>query len=143
MHANHPPVVRLPHADRLTFRSGQRVNLSSLGTSDPDGGSVSYHWFQYPEAGTCTADIKLSGVDDLYERSFQAPKVERTCEAHFILKLTDKGSPPLSRNRRVVVTVQPEIRCHRLSQLGQCRQEGVSIGKECGSSGRSGWCPYT
>ena len=109
-HANHPPVVRLPHADRLTVRSGQRVNLSALGTTDPDGDSVSYHWFQYPEAGTCTADIKLSGVDDLYERSFEAPKVARTCDAHFILKVTDKGSPPLSRYRRVVVTVQPTIR---------------------------------
>lgn len=110
IHANHPPVVRLLHADRLTVRSGQRVNLSALGTSDPDGDSVSYHWFQYPEAGTCTADFKLSGVDDLYERSFEAPKVERTCETHFILKVTDKGSPPLSRYRRVVVTVQPAIR---------------------------------
>src|SRR3546814_10085898 len=27
MHANHPPVVRLPHADRLTVRSGQRVKI--------------------------------------------------------------------------------------------------------------------
>lgn len=106
-HANHPPVVRLPHPDRLTVRSGEWVGLSALGTSDPDGDSLSYRWFQYPEAGTCTAAIQLSGAENLYERGFAAPKTDRTCEAHFILEVTDKGSPPLTRYRRVVVTVGP------------------------------------
>jgi len=107
-HANHPPIVRLPHSDRLTVRSGEWVGLSALGTSDPDGDSLSYHWFQYPEAGTCTATIQLSGAEDLYERGFTAPKIDRVCEAHFILEVTDKGSPPLTRYRRVIVTVRPE-----------------------------------
>jgi hypothetical protein len=106
--ANHPPLVRLPHADRLTVRPGEWVGLSALGTSDPDGDSLTYHWFQYPEAGTCTGDTKLSGAENLYERGFVAPKVEKACEAHFILKVTDRGMPALTRYRRVVVSIRPD-----------------------------------
>ncbi len=109
-HANHPPLVRLPHSERLTARSGVWVGLSALGTSDPDGDSLSYRWFQYPEAGTCKAAIQLSGADDLYERGFAAPKTDKACEAHFVLEVTDKGSPPLTRYQRVIVTIQPERR---------------------------------
>lgn len=105
--ANHPPIVRMANSDRLTVRSGEWVGLSALGTVDPDGDSLSYRWFQYPEAGTCTAPIRLSGAEGLYERGFSAPKVDQVCEAQFILKVTDKGSPPLTRYRRVIVTIRP------------------------------------
>lgn len=105
--ANHAPVVRLPHPDRLSARSGDRLRLSALGTTDPDGDSLSYRWFSYPEAGTCTASFTLSGVDNLYEREVAMPRVARPCEAHFILRVTDRGSPALTRYRRVIVSVTP------------------------------------
>ena len=35
-------------------------------------------------------------------------QVERPETAHFILRVTDKGSPPLSRYRRVIVNVSPD-----------------------------------
>lgn len=107
-HANHPPIVNVPHPDRLVAKAGSRVFLSALGTTDPDGDSLDYLWFQYPEAGTCTAPITLSGSANLYERSFTAPAVERPCEAQFILRVTDKGKLPLSRYRRVLVSLQPK-----------------------------------
>ncbi|MFD1950318.1 nucleoside hydrolase-like domain-containing protein [Sphingomonas arantia] len=103
---NHPPVVVLPHSDRLAVRSGATVQLSALGTRDQDGDSLSYRWFQYREAGTC-GDIALSSTENLYERSFRAPPVTRTCDAHFVLAVTDRGTPPLTRYRRVIVTVGP------------------------------------
>ncbi|WP_332835853.1 hypothetical protein [Sphingomonas prati] len=103
---NHPPVVVLRHADRLAVRSGATVQLSALGTRDPDGDSLSYRWFQYREAGTC-GDIALSSTENLYERSFRVPSVTRTCDAHFVLAVTDRGTPPLTRYRRIVVTVRP------------------------------------
>ncbi len=104
--ANHPPVVRLGHADRLTAKAGDRLTLSARGTSDPDGDSLSYHWFAYPEAGNCPGEIKLSGAESLYERAITIPAFDRRCEAHFILSVTDKGSPPLTRYARVIVTVE-------------------------------------
>lgn len=105
--ANHPPVVRLPHPDRMTVRSGDSVSLSALGTTDPDGDSLSYHWFQYPEAGIYAGKIEMWGAENLYARGFTAPSVDRPSEVHFILKVTDKGAPALTRYRRVVVSIVP------------------------------------
>jgi hypothetical protein len=33
--------------------------------------------------------------------------VDKEVTAHFILRLTDKGSPQLSRYKRVIVTITP------------------------------------
>src|SRR5215472_12509227 len=49
---NHPPVPVSACGDAITVKSGQVFHLSALGTSDPDGDSMSYLWFQYREAGT-------------------------------------------------------------------------------------------
>lgn len=105
--ANHPPQVQIATPARIRVRSGQHVGLNALGTTDPDGDSLSYHWFEYPEAGTCPARATPSGAANLYERGFTVPEVERECELHFILRVTDKGSPPLSRYARVIATVSP------------------------------------
>jgi hypothetical protein len=105
--ANHPPVVRLAHSDQFTVKSGEPVVLSALGTTDPDGDSLSYWWFQYPEAGTLDSPVALSTAENLYEAGFTAPAVPRPEQVHFILRVTDKGAPALSRYRRVIVTIQP------------------------------------
>jgi len=105
--ANHPPIVRLAHADRLTVRSGDTVPLSALGSHDPDGDSLSYSWLQYMEAGTYREPITLWGAENLFARGFIAPKVDTPKEVHFILRVTDKGEPPLTRYRRVVVQILP------------------------------------
>jgi len=106
--ANHPPVPALRHVGAITVRSGERFQLDARGSTDPDGDSLSYLWFQYPEAGTYKGPIAFSGAENLARVSLVAPKVEKPETAHFILRLTDKGSPPLSRYQRVIVTILPE-----------------------------------
>jgi hypothetical protein len=103
--ANHPPAPRLAHTDNLTVRAGEYFKLDASGTTDPDGDSMSYDWFEYPEAGTYPE--RLGFVSNLYSASVRAPQVEAPQTIHFILRVTDKGTPPLSRYRRVVVTVVP------------------------------------
>jgi hypothetical protein len=105
--ANHPPVPRLRHADVLTVTSGERVILDAGGSSDPDGDSLSYRWFHYPEAGSWKTPIPLQQADNLYRRPFIAPAVQRRETAHFILAVTDKGTPALTRYRRVIVNIDP------------------------------------
>jgi len=107
--ANHPPIPALGHADTLTVRSGEIFGLSAAGTTDPDGDSVSYWWFQYPEAGTYEELISFAPLSEnlYYVHTISAPEVESPKTAHFILKVTDKGSPPLSRYKRVVVNIIP------------------------------------
>jgi hypothetical protein len=105
--ANHPPVPQLGHPDHITVRSGEAFLLSARGSSDPDGDSLSYLWFQYPEVGTYPGAVEINGAENLYEVHVRAPKVDRPETATFILRVTDKGEPPLSRYRRVTVTFVP------------------------------------
>lgn len=105
---NHPPVPKLAHSERLTVKSGDTFHLSAKGSSDPDGDSMSYLWFQYPEAGTYPGLASRGPyADNLYDLPMVAPVVNTTQTIHFILKVTDKGSPALSRYKRVIVTVTP------------------------------------
>jgi len=106
--ANHPPVPKLAHPDHFTVRSGQLFHLSAAGTYDPDGDSLSYLWFQYPEAGTYTGLISFAPYSaNLYDLPVTAPVVNSPVTIHFILKVTDKGTPRLTRYKRVIVTVVP------------------------------------
>jgi hypothetical protein len=105
---NHPPVPKLAHSDHLTVKSGEQFRLSAAGTSDPDGDSMSYLWFQYREAGTYNGTVSFRPYSpNLYEIPVTAPAVESVQTVHFILKVTDKGSPALTRYKRVIVTVTP------------------------------------
>jgi len=107
--ANHPPIPRLAHSDHLTVKSGEEFHLSAAGTTDPDGDSMSYLWFQYPEAGTYKGNVSLRPYSpNLYDLPVTAPVVDSARTIHFILKVTDKGTPALSRYKRVIVTVLPK-----------------------------------
>lgn len=106
--ANHPPVAALDHADRLTVTAGTLFQLSAKGSSDPDGDSLSYHWFHYPEVGSWKQPIPAKGAENIYRVTFRAPMVTRAETAHFIAAVTDKGTPALTRYRRVIVTIEPK-----------------------------------
>ena len=81
--------------------SGEQFRLRS----DPGGDSTSYLWSQYPEAGTYKGIVSFRLFDaNLYEVSVTAPVVDSVQTMHFILKVTDKGKPSLTRYQRVTVT---------------------------------------
>jgi hypothetical protein len=113
--ANHPPVVKLGHAAELTARPGQRIELSAMGSSDPDGNALSYEWFCYSEPGTFTVSSARSG-QPVEIKDFDQPKawftiptgrVLRNGTMHIVLAVTDHGTPRLTRYQRVIVTVSP------------------------------------
>jgi hypothetical protein len=100
--------VKLAHADRFTVKSGQTFHLNAKGTSDPDGDSVSYLWFQYQEAGSYKGSVSFRPYSpNLYDLPVTAPKVDKPETLHFILQVTDKGTPSLTRYKRVIVNVEP------------------------------------
>ncbi|MEZ4904478.1 MAG: DUF1593 domain-containing protein [Spirosomataceae bacterium] len=106
--ANHPPIPRLAHPEKLTVKSGDLFHLNAAGTSDPDGDSMSYRWMQYPEAGTYPGLVSFAPyASNLYDLPVTAPKVTMPQTIHFILKVTDKGTPALTRYKRVIVEVMP------------------------------------
>ncbi len=105
---NHPPRPVLSHPELLTVKSGEGFTLDAFNTSDPDGDALSFLWFHYPEPGTYNKPIPVNGAENVHMVNYTAPKVEKEVTTHFILKVTDKGSPPLSRYKRVIVTILPE-----------------------------------
>lgn len=112
--ANHPPLPQLYHAEQLTAKPGEKVNLDATGSTDPDGNKLSYKWLYYGEPGTFTLSTSRTGdplkIDDAEKAkaSFVAPKeFGRPGTMHIILAVTDNGTPALTRYKRVIVTVSP------------------------------------
>lgn len=112
--ANHPPVAKLKHANELTAKPGEVVQLSAEGSSDPDGDALSYQWIYYPEPGTFTLSTARTGMPLKIENanqmnaSFTVPtRFGRPGTMHLILAVTDNGKPALTRYQRVIVTVKP------------------------------------
>ena len=104
--SNHPPIPFLEHGEAITVRSGETFGLGAHAT-DPDGDSLSFYWFQYPEAGSYKGPVKITVAENMAHVTLVAPKVDKPETVHFILKVTDKGRPPLSRYKRVIVTIRP------------------------------------
>lgn len=106
--ANHPPIPVLSHPDRLTVKSGDGFGLDASNSTDPDGDNLSFLWFTYPEAGTYKGDFELGQPENSHTTYGKAPKVGKPETIHIILKLTDKGTPVLSRYKRIILTVIPD-----------------------------------
>jgi hypothetical protein len=104
--ANHPPEPILDVPETFQVRSGGPIELSGH-AQDPDGDSVSLLWLQYPEAGSFKKAIPFLSSENMPHVELTAPKVDKPETIHFIFRVTDKGNPPLSRYKRVIVTVTP------------------------------------
>ena len=111
--ANHPPAPKLNHGQYLEAKSGERIELSAEGSTDPDGDNLSYKWFHYGEPGTFvlgtarTGDAVKINDADMSKAWFTAPKRGRMGTMHIILAVTDHGTPALTRYHRIIITVKP------------------------------------
>jgi len=103
--ANHPPQVRVDGPFRRIVGSGGSIRLSAAASSDPDGDALSFDWVAYPEAGTYRGVVPSRAEGPLL--AFEAPPVTSPETVHWIVSVTDRGSPPLTRYRRIVCTVLP------------------------------------
>jgi hypothetical protein len=106
--ANHEPTAHCQgDASRRVLEvaapPGKAYRLSALGSSDPDGDRLRYRWYVYPEAGTCKSAAPIRGADAA-EATLDIPADAAGTTIHVILEVTDAGTPPLTRYRRIVVT---------------------------------------
>ncbi|MBU1820806.1 MAG: DUF1593 domain-containing protein [Bacteroidetes bacterium] len=108
--ANHPPQALLNNQKgyevvEINAKAGEKIQLSAQGSTDPDGHTLTYRWWNYWEAGTYPGRISIKNADN------QNPEVNIPADAsgatlHFILEVTDAGTPVLTSFRRMVVYVQ-------------------------------------
>jgi cellulose-binding protein len=75
--------------------------------------ALSYDWFHYGEPGTLLlsnartgAPLRVEGANAI-NAWFTAPRVTRPETIHIIVAVTDRGTPPLTRYQRVIITVHP------------------------------------
>ncbi len=106
--ANHPPIPKLSHPDEIVVKSGESFRLNASNSTDPDGDNLSFLWFPYPEAGTYEGQFELSQPENANTIHGVAPIVSKTETIHVILRVTDKGEPPLSRYDRIIIQIEPE-----------------------------------
>ena len=103
---NHPPIVNLTHSLDMKVQPGQRVSLNAKGTADPDGNALTYRWWQYQEADTYEGTIHIANAEGR-DASFLVPNDGEKGETiHVVCEVTDDGSPPLTRYRRIVVEIE-------------------------------------
>src|SRR5204862_1230728 len=103
--ANHPPIVKLNVAATISGNAGELIKLSGSAT-DPDGNELTYHWWQYEEAGTYAGKIEIQNAQSRNASFLIPPDAKTRNTIHVILEVKDSGSPPLTRYQRVIVTVR-------------------------------------
>ncbi len=104
---NHPPLAADSGIVEMTVKAGQGFVMEAGEWSDPDGDNLGYLWFAYPEAGSWKKPLPLGSAENLHSVYVVAPVVTEPETLHFILRVTDKGTPPLSRYKRYIVSVLP------------------------------------
>jgi len=109
--ANHPPTLvvngrRGRTAIQINAQPGDRVMLDTSGSADPDRGALFYKWWIYPELASPQTPSKLEN-DTTARAALVIAKEAQAGEVHVILEATDRGSPPLTSYRRIVVSVKP------------------------------------
>lgn len=108
--ANHHPTAgfRGDRSDtivRLGAKPGEKIALDASGSSDPDGDRLLFHWWVYPEAGTCKGTVT---VPDNKSRntSVTIPVDAKDRQIHVILEIRDDSEiVPLYDYRRIVIDV--------------------------------------
>lgn len=110
--ANHPPRagfrgVVSRAVVHLTARPGEIIRLDAAGSTDPDGGRLSYRWTVYQGAGTYAGAVAIENSAGS-QATLRLPAGTAGKTVHVILEVTDDGVPALTAYRRVVLSGRDE-----------------------------------
>lgn len=107
--ANHPPTPVIDDAPglapvELDTVAGAEIVLSTAGTDDPDGDALAWTLVEYAEAGTGEAGFVTANAGD-DQLTLAVSDAATGHVLHVVAALTDTGTPPLTRYRRIVLRV--------------------------------------
>ena len=99
--ANHAPTLQVQEGTLIKTKPGQKIRLH-ISATDPDKQVVDLNIWPYPEAGDGEAPTSLHGNLALVEIPKDAKKGQ---QFHVIVEGKDRGTPSLTRYRRVIIQV--------------------------------------
>ncbi len=102
--ANHAPLPQLSTPSQVNAKPGEKLTCSGAASTDPDGNALTFQWIAYPETGTYQKPVTFEAKDAGLTLAVPADAAGKTM--HFILRVSDDGTPPLARYRRLVVEVK-------------------------------------
>lgn len=110
--ANHPPALVIDGSEGTSpivveASVGERLVVDGAGSSDPDGDALSWDFIVYPEVGGHDPDV-LDVAPDGDHAAVLVTEQAAGQQVHVIVAVTDGGSPPLTRYRRVIIDVQSQ-----------------------------------
>lgn len=110
--ANHHPIVTVNSivgrsTIYLSATPGETIDLSAVGSYDPDNDDLEYTWSFYEEPSTYKGNLTIDSYNH-QTCKVMIPEDAGTAEIHIILEVTDKGSPQLTSYRRVVIMTANE-----------------------------------
>ena len=112
--ANHNPLAVLngdSTRDILTLIAavGDTVDLSAMGSTDPDDDGLTFRWWIYKEAGTYTGSLSIVDADEMLA-SLVIPDDAADTQIHVILEIVDTDpTVPLTSYRRLVIDAVTEV----------------------------------
>ena len=114
--ANHPPIPKVDRTTDIVIRPGEEIEFDASGSTDPDGDSLSYHWFTYKEAGNFWGwiwqkPIQISDPNNA-KITFEIGsrmKLTKPQNTHLILAVTDNTIPAITRYERIVINILPNL----------------------------------
>ena len=102
--ANHAPVARIAGDLHRNVKPGETITLDASASTDPDGNTLTFNWWQYQEAGTVKAKVDLANADTS-KASSEIPN-EPGKQLHIILEVSDDGEPALTHYQRIIFDVE-------------------------------------
>ncbi|KAJ5406146.1 hypothetical protein N7465_007430 [Penicillium sp. CMV-2018d] len=124
--ANHHPVISVNGTAelaplRINAAAGSSLTFDAAATSDPDGDSLSFKWFQYREPGSTNWNVagqvpefNVTLANGGRKAQVELPVASESCDGkaltasgcwllHLILEVTDNGYHPLTSYRRILI----------------------------------------
>ncbi len=104
--ANHPPIIKTNHSLDFSAKPGEKIQLSTKGTYDPDHDDLVYNWWYYKEPSDYKGEIYIEHKNSR-DATLMVPMDASTgMKLHIICEVTDNGIPPLTRYQRIIVTTE-------------------------------------